>query len=355
MLFSVLALPFLMSFTCSNREVKNTTTVTTPGGKITSKTEVTKPAKPKFEYPYDRDNRNGSQWMLPETFTVETPNGTYRIKLPGVKPGGRSKGKIIIWDPLIMQVPSDWTLANVGYATPAGSGIATVSPGPVPAMYTDGLAGPYVSDYYVAEPGYSLYLVDIPEAHKVGGVAKLTFEVEALPAARRIDNIKFMPTFTMTEDATGLSVYVAYDGDWPTDFALLVDPVFIMAHDLATEKCSEGGYSPRFDQDLVSTWEIGTSANVNMAGMNPGLPLSVLFGGFTYSFPGVPVGGLGCVAQVSPDASWGLPVSAFGESSITFAIPNDPSFVGLNLNYQAVQLTASSDFLLGSALQVTIQ
>jgi len=348
-------MPFLMSFMCS-RDVKQTTQVTTPQGTIKSTTEVSKPTKPKISYPYDRDNRNGSSWMQPATVVIETPSGVYKIHFPGVAPHARETGKVEIWDPLVMQVPSDWVLSNVVYTTAAGSGAATVSSGPVPCALTEGASGPYVSDYFVAESGYTLYLIDIPDADKVAGVAKLKFDIEAPSGAQRVDQVKLLPTFTMVEDTLGLTVYVAADGDWPTDFGALVDPEFILDFDMSALKCTgPGGYSPHFDQDLTTTWEIGTSANVNAVGLDPSLPVSVLFGSTTFYFPGISIGGLGCVAQISPDASFALSVSGSGEASVGLSIPNDPGLKGLRLNFQALQVTQASDLLTGSTLQVTIE
>lgn len=334
--------------------MKQTTSVQTPGGTVKTTTEVTKPSKPKVSYPYDIDNRQSSSWIPSQVVTIETPNGVYKIKLPAVAPRSRQTGKIEIYDPLVMQVPSDWVLTDVVYATPAGSGPAMITPGPIPCGLTEGPSGPYVSDYFVAEPGYSLYLINIPEAHKVAGVAKLKFAIEAPPAAQRIDQVKVMPTFTMVEDVGGLTAYIAADGDWPTDFAALTDPEFILAHDLSTLKCAPGGYSPHFDQDLTTTWQIGTVANLHLVGLDPNLPVSVLHGSTTFYFPGIPVGTLGCVAQVAPDTAFALSVSAIGHADLTVPIPNDPLLAGLRFYFQAIQVTPSYDVIASSTLQTTI-
>lgn len=277
------------------------------------------------------------------------------------KHGGNSGSEgwpivLSVFDPLLVQVPASCDIVSIEYETPAGSGWGSVTPGPIASSLGISATGPFATDFYVAEPGYKLFLLDIPEAHKVGGEVWIRPKLTAPISTTGTDQIKFLQTFTMTALNSSVVVYPPMDIAAPIDFALHSDPSQTTNIDFADIACEgPGGHRPIFDVRACDEWYIGTTPSLELVDLDPAMPASYIVGSNTTYFPGVPFGGLGCKAYITPDASAPLTVTSGGTASYPFPIANDPALVGVTLYWQGVQLTATNDYLLTPPLTVTIE
>ncbi|MCA8952992.1 MAG: hypothetical protein KDE27_26005 [Planctomycetes bacterium] len=360
-LTSLMALP-LMSFKCGSN-TSTTTEVVTPSGTVKNTTEVTKPTTPKHKLNFTQPPEHpGGPITIGET-TITLPANPTTHSIPMV---------LEFYDPLVMQIPLDWTLTGGTYTTSGGSGNITISQGRIPsgATYSDNAYGGVnvvVDQFFVPEPGYHLYLLDIPEAHKTGGNIDVSWTIEAPVGSQRVDTVKLVPTFKTVVKApggTGNPIPIPYPPPFfyaPIDgttsiLANLTDPRFAWTYDLSGPLCSSpAGNSPTFDLANGSTWQINQTSVVSCIDLDTSMAGALILGATPYQ-PGIPYGNPGCKLSVSVDQTYPLVVSSDGTSDFSVSVPNDPGLVDAVVYWQVAQTNSGTgDVVMGSTIKVRIE
>lgn len=274
-----------------------------------------------------------------------TPVRSVLLTVKNDGPGGITASATAT-DPWVVQIPSDWNLTGVQYATPAGAASGTITPGPIPSSLERVPSGAVIGiNFYAAEPGYKTYLVEVPESILVSGRHTAVVQVQCGAAARRRDTVKIIETGILS--IAGYSTRAFFPLNTSVlNFSTYSDPFLAFEVDLGVPQCSgPTGNQPRFALDGCFGWEIGSVGELKIQGLDLAAPAVYMAGGVTFLNPGIPLPGLGCNLNVSLDATAPLSVTPQGTASVAVAVPNDANLIGLALFWQAAQLYPNAAML----------
>jgi len=305
--------------------------------------EVTVPSgSPAAEVSMDMRDAEGN---LVRTLLVKFPANTSQEPLI-VKASGK--------DPWVVQVPVDWDLTGLTYASPTGSVAATLTPGPVPRLMEMTPTGLVPTGFYTPELGYKHYLVEVPEWLHATGMHEVSAVVECLPAARRVDTIKVLETGVLSAASFAQKAFFPlFDGVIANgDFATYQDPFLVFDIELGGPPCEgPSGHTPRLSTPAGVSWALGTNGELEVLGLDPASPVAVMAGGVSYLDPGIPAPGFGCFINASPDATLTLGVTSAGSAQFLFAVPANPALYGAALYWQAVQVFPGTSMLTSNVIK----
>lgn len=281
---------------------------------------------------------------------------TLEVVMPAIQAGsGTTTVTATATDPWVVQIPQDWHLKSIDYTSPAGTEKATITEGAVPWNLVITPSGPVATDFYLAEPGYKTYLVEVPESILVSGRHSAVAYVECGLAARRMDTVKVIETGIMTVAGSSTRAFFPLNGN-VHDFSVYSDLFLTFDVELSGPQCSgPSGHQPRFSLDDCYGWQTNSVGTLEIHGLDLAAPAVYMIGGFTYLNPGIPLPGFGCLSNVSLDSSTPLTVNSQGEATITLAVANDPSLVGTTLYWQAAQLYGDGSLLSSDVFKTVVE
>ena len=316
---------------------------------------------------WQKDNENASMLTVTTTVPPQMPASVIEVEGRSVElPANESEHPwpvtIEVKDPIILQVPAGWTIAEARVITAAGSGDVVVVPGTVPsavAIHADGTAS--LVDAFVAEPGYELYFLDMPAGlwaqSEMSGF--LRFHIPL--SERRVDSVKFIETWRV--DATSptgqLHTCFAPIGPATFDFAEVTDLAHAFVIDATAPPCSgPNGSTPTMALPNVD-WNIGAATSVDACDLDPQSLGVFLWGGEDLPSPvslPLSLSSSGCRLRIHDAGRIPAVVDAAGRASVAVAVPPTPALVGAALVWQVAEVHPSStDIVTGTVMKVRVE
>lgn len=251
-------------------------------------------------------------------------------------------------DPVILQLPSDWSLASATVTSPAGTGSAVMTNGPFPGAVSISANGSMsISGYYQAEPGYQLVMGDYPVGLDVDGWTTCSLVITAPPSGERVDRIKYVSTVRATlTDPVGVPVhYFLAIGQDEIDFAQVQSEAHTMTIDLTLPACPlASGSRPRLTLPH-SQVVIGQPMIASANNLDPGW-CALLLSDRELATPQA-YGSSTCFLRVDTSswlfAAFFAVVDPTGAASVSLPLPNDPNLVGFTTAWQPVQIDATNN------------
>lgn len=331
------------------------------------------------------DPPTGREWIL--QWGKAADNGAIvEIDIPPGYPGGSAqacgetyqlpanpgqqvmKWKVTCKDPVVVQIPDNWSILSTSITTGLGTAPMTVVSGPIPSgALIDPLGSVIPVAHYTPEPGFQLVLLDVPPALVTPGWLEASIEFHGpAPATGHLD-VKVISTVTVELTPLGTSATTRY---YPPldpvviDFALVTESLHRIRLDFESTVCtSPSGMAPVTElptHDLA----LGGSLDLRASGLNPTAP-TFFIAGLEDAHPTLPFGsGIpGCKLRVSffdgafAYLAFPATVDPSGNASTSLPIPMDLALEDFTSSWQvlAIDPLSPNGILLGNHIKTKVE
>jgi hypothetical protein len=320
-----------------------------------------------FDLEWTKDNEHAPSITVTTTLPPGTPASTVTVSGKSViLPANPSEHPwpvtVEAKDPIILQVPMGWSIASAKVTTSAGTGDVIIQPAVVPSRIVIQSNGTIsYADFYVAEPGYDIYFLDMPAGLWAQSMMSGFIKFDVPVGERRVDEIKFIETWRMDAVSPSGQIHTCYTpiGPGEFDFAEVQDLAHSFVIDTTSLPCAgpNGGF-PSMDLP-EQDWLLGSTSSVDAVSLDPSSMALFLWGDDDLAYP-LPLpssmSSSNCRLMISyldmvPEA-----VQSNGTASVPMPIPSNPGLLGASLVWQIAELhPASLDVVTGTVMKVRVE
>lgn len=320
-----------------------------------------------FDLEWTKDNEHAPSVTVTTTLPPGIPASTVTVSGKSViLPANPSEHPWSVTveakDPIILQVPMGWSVASAKVTTSAGTGDVIMQSGVVPsriAFQSNGTAS--YADFYVAEPGYDIYFLDMPAGLWAQSMMSGFIKFDVPAGERRVDDIKFIETWRMDAVSPSGQIHTCYTpiGPGEFDFAEVQDLAHSFVVDATRLPCAGPDGSFPSMHLPARDWLLGTTSSVDAVSLDP-LSIALFLWGdddLVYPLP-LPnsLSSNACRLMISYLGMVPVAVETNGTASLPLPIPSNPALLEASLVWQVAQLHAASlDLVTGTVMKVRIE